>query len=147
MEAYTVPGWPSGLNGHAALMPGLTRTAGGGWEAYKDQTVGQPGTQAIPVTGPGIEQSRAGQAASGPSRTSDAPGEFRPNLYWARPQPSFRPGGGMPISRHSDNLMPVPARDPRGIPARLARPIVRRGNQQIKAQPSVVSWPAYTRPL
>lgn len=141
MDAYTVPGWPSGLNGHAALMPNLTRTAGG-WEQYKGQIVGQPGTQVIPTGGPGVEQSRTAQANMGRNRTSDSPDQFRPNLYWARPDPTFYPGGGQPISRHSDNLMPVPARDPRGVPARLARPIRIRGRNQIRAHPTVVSWPS-----
>ena len=68
---------------------------------------------------------------------------FLPNLYYARPQRAFRPGAGMPVSVRSDNLMPVPARDPRGIPARLARPIVQRGAAQIKARPVVTTWPAW----
>lgn len=141
MERYTVPGWPSGLQGHSAVTPNLNRTAGGGWEAYKDQVTGQPGTLGIPVEGPGVEQSNAGQAAMGRSRTKDAPGQFRPNLYYARPQPSFWPGGGQPVSVRSDNLMPVPATDPRGIPARLAMPIVQRGSAQIKSRPVVTTWP------
>ena len=143
MEAYTVPGWPSGLNGHAALTPNMTRTAGG-WEAYKDQVTGQPGTQVIPTGGPGVEQSRAAQANMGRHRTSDSPDQFRPNLYYARPDPSFWPGGGQPVALHTGNLMPVPARDPRGIPARLARPIRIRGNAQIKARPVVTTWPSVT---
>jgi hypothetical protein len=84
-----------------------------------------------------------GKAQMGLSRSSDAPNAFRPNLYWARPERDFWPGAGMPVSIHSDNLMPVPARDPRGIPARLARPIVQRGQSQIKAQPAVTTWPAW----
>jgi hypothetical protein len=140
---YTVPGWPSSVLGHAAVTPHLNRLAGSGAVQYKDGVTGQPGTLPIPVEGPGVEQSRAGQAQMGLSRTSDAPPSFRPNLYYARPERDFWPGAGMPISVRSDNLMPVPARDPRGIPARLAAPIVQRGQYQIQQRPIVTTWPAW----
>ena len=140
---YTVPGWPSSVSGHAAVTPHLNRLAGSGAQQYKDGVTGQPGTLPIPVEGPGVEQSRAGQAQMGLSRTSDAPPSFRPNLYFARPERGFWPGAGMPVAVRSDNLMPVPARDPRGIPARLAAPIVQRGQFQIRARPNTTTWPAW----
>jgi len=142
MEAYTVPGWPASMLGHAAVMPHLNRMAASGAVQYKDGVTGQPGTQTIPVAGPGVEQGKAGQAMSGRHRTSDGPPWFLPNLYWARPQASFWPGAGMPVSVNSDNLMPVPATDPRGIPARLAMVPPRRGSAQIKSRTPVVRWPA-----
>lgn len=141
---YTVPGWPSSVQGHSAVTPHLNRLAASGAVQYKDGVTGQPGTLPIPVEGPGVEQSRSGQAQMGLSRTSDAPPWFRPNLYYARPERDFWPGAGMPVSVRSDNLMPVPAHDPRGIPARLAAPIVQRGSAQIKSRPTVVTWPAWT---
>ena len=140
---YTVPGWPSSVLGHSAVTPHFNRLAGSGAQEYKREVTGQPGTQPIPVQGPGVEQSRSGQAQMGLSRTSDAPAMFLPNLYYTRPDREFWPGAGMPVRRRSDNLMPVPATDPRGIPARLARPIVQRGSSQIKARPSVTAWPAW----
>lgn len=142
MEAYTVPGWPASLQGHAAVTPHMNRLAGSGSVQYKDGVTGQPGTQPVPADGPGVEQSRTGQAQMGLSRTSDAPRSWRPNLYYARPQRAFWPGAGMPVSVSSDNLMPVPATDPRGIPARLAMPVVQRGNKQIRASRSLISWPS-----
>lgn len=140
---YTVPGWPSTVNGHSAVTPHMNRIASSGWQQYKDGVTGQPGTLPVPVQGPGLEQGRSAQAQMGLSRSGDAPGMFLPNLYYARPQRAFWPGAGMPVSVRSDNLMPVPATDPRGIPARLARPIVQRGRSQIKARPAVTAWPAW----
>jgi len=143
VEAYTVPGWPSAVLGHSAVTPHLTRVAGGGSVVYKDRVTGQPGTLPIPVEGPGVEQSRTGQANMGRNRTSDAPPYFLPNLYYAGPQPSYWPGGGQPVAIRSDDLMPVPATDPRGIPARLARPVILRGQRQIRQPAATVTWPAW----
>ena len=140
---YTVPGWPTSLLGHSAVTPHMNRLAGSGAQQYKDGVTGQPGTQPIPVQGPGVEQGKSGQAQMGLSRTSDAPGMFLPNLYYARPERDFWPGAGMPVSVRSDNLMPVPAVDPRGIPARLAAPIVKRGSRQVRQPASTPVWQAW----
>lgn len=143
MEAYTVPGWPTAVAGHSAIMPHMTRLAASGAMQYKDGVTGQPGTMPISAPGPGVRQEAAGQALMGLSRTSDCPPYFLPNLYYARPQRDYWPGAGMPVSVRSDNLMPVPATDPRGIPARLATPLNMRGSRQIRATPQVVTWPSY----
>jgi hypothetical protein len=140
---YAVPGWPSTVAGHSAATPHLNRMAGSGAVQFKDGVTGQPGTQEIPVAPSQVDQGIVGKAMMGLSRSSDAPNSFRPNLYWARPQSAFWPGAGMPISYQSDNLMPVPATDPRGVPARLAAPIVQRGQSQIKQRPTLTSWPAW----
>jgi hypothetical protein len=140
---YTVPGWPSSVNGHSAVTPHMNRLAGSGARQYKDGVTGQPGTLAIPVS-PQIPSPDIGDAAMmGLSRSGDAPNWFRPNLYFARPERDFRPGAGMPVSVRSDNLMPVPARDPRGIPARLAAPIVQRGGRQVRQPATLSTWPNY----
>lgn len=140
MKRYTVPGWPATVPGHSAVTPSMTRMAGGGAQQYKDGLTGQPGTQAIPVK-PVIPSPDAGDIAQmGLSRSSDAPDVFYPNLYYARPQRAFWPGAGMPVSVQSDNLMPVPAADPRGIPARLSIPIVQRGQQQIRQPEAMPRW-------
>jgi hypothetical protein len=121
----------------------MNRLAGSGAETYKDGVTGQPGTQVIPVPPSQFDQGLVGRALMGLSRASDSPNSFRPNLYFARPQRSFWPGAGMPISVRSDNLMPVPATDPRGVPARLARPIVQRGPYQLKWRRPVTEWPGW----
>ena len=138
---FRVPGWPAAVNGHSAVLPHMNRLAGSGAQQYKDGVDGQPGTLAIPAAGPGVEQGHSAQAQAGLSRTSDAPPWFRPNLYWARPERAFWPGAGQPVSVRSDNLMPVPAVDPRGIPARLATPVPLRYNKQIGWVPSLPMWP------
>ena len=98
---YTVPGWPSSLLGHSAVTPHMNRLSGSGATQYMDGVTGQPGTLPIPVEGPGVEQSRAGQAQMGLSRSSDSPPSFRPNLYFARPERDYWPGAGMPIAVRS----------------------------------------------
>lgn len=145
MQGYTVPGWPSRVTGHSAVTPHMNRLAGSGAVEYTGQVTGQPGTVAIPTGRPARSQGgdRTAQAMSGTARSSDAPDSFRPNLYWQRPQRSFWPGAGMPVSINSDNLMPVPATDPRGIPARLAMPIVQRGSRQVQSHPALNTWPAW----
>ena len=47
----------------------------------------------------------------------------------------------MPISYQSDNLMPVPATDPRGVAAPLAIPLKLRGKRQIGQPATLVVWP------
>jgi hypothetical protein len=118
--------------------------AGGGAQQYKDGLTGQPGTQAIPVSTSWVPAGGvSGQAAMGRSRSGDAPGYFYPNLYFARPQRAYWPGAGQPVSVRSDNLMPVPAADPRGIPARLSFPVAQRGQQQISQPQAMPTWGGY----
>jgi len=144
MKRYTVPGWPSSVLGHSAVTPNLTRLAGSGAEQYKDGVVGEPGTRAIAVEPPKVPSPDWGDIAQmGLSRSGDTVNSFRPNLYYAKPQRAFWPGAGMPVSRVSDNLMPVPAADPRGIPARMAMPIVQRGQRQVKSVPALPQWAAW----
>jgi hypothetical protein len=123
---YTLPGWPARVLGHAAATPAMTRPPGSAW-AYKDAVTGTPGTVKVMDGTPGVP-------------TGLCPG-FYPNVYVARPERSYRPGAGMPISVQSDNLMPVPARDPRGVPAPQSVPSQLRGSFQIKQPARIVSWP------
>ena len=140
MKRYTVPGWPANILGHSAVTPNLTRMAASGAQAYKGEVTGQPGTQAIPVN-PVVPSPDAGDKAQmGLSRSSDAPNYFYPNLYYARPEPGFWPGAGMPVSRLSDNLMPVPAADPRGVPAMTQNPLIIRGQRQVQQTVALPQW-------
>jgi hypothetical protein len=140
VKRYTVPGWPAKQPGHTAVTPHLNRMAASGAQQYKDGLTGQPGTQAIPVH-PVVPSPDVGdKAQSGLSRSGDAPNSFFPNLYYARPQRGYWPGAGMPVSVVSDNLMPVPAVDPRGIPARLSMPILQRGQKQIRQPQAQPRW-------
>ena len=146
MRFYTLPGWPARVFGHSAAMPGFTRPPGSSW-AYKDGVTGRPGTQGIPVS-PQIPSPDWGDIAQmGLSRSGDAPNLIYPNQYWARPELGYWPGAGMPISYQSDNLMPVPATDPRSIPAPLQVPLAMRGNQQITQPAVLIQWPSYGGPV
>lgn len=141
MTAYTVPGWPSAVAGHAAVTPHMNRLAASGAVSYKDRITGEPGTRAIPTGRPPVPADRTAQAMMGTARSGDAPPSFRPNLYYARPERAYWPGAGMPVAIASDNLMPVPATDPRGVPARLAMPVLRRGRRQVMSRPAYTTWP------
>lgn len=145
MRWYTLPGWPSQVAGHAAAMPNLTRVAAGGAVQYKDGVTGWPGTVGVPSLGNKTAPSPdwGDIAQMGVSRSVDAPDYNYPNLYYARPERDFWPGAGMPVSRESDNLMPIPATDPRSVPAPLAVPLAMRGNQQIAQPASLIQWPAW----
>jgi hypothetical protein len=136
--------WPAGQPGHTALTPAYVRYAASGAQAYKQQVSGQPGTQAIPVTPlDKVPSPDAGDIAlMGLSRSSDAPNVFYPNLYFNRAPITERPGAGMPVSVYSDNLMPVPAVDPRGIPSTQYMPINQRGQVQIQTRPLLPKWPS-----
>jgi hypothetical protein len=123
----------------------MTRIAGSGAQQYKDGIVGRPGTMRVPVAPPQVPSPDVGDKAQmGLSRSGDAPGNwFLPNLYYARPEAEYWPGAGMPVSLVSDNMMPVPAADPRGVQARLSMPIVQRGQRQVQTIPSLPQWAAW----
>lgn len=133
---YQVPGVPAGAQ-PSAYLPNLTRPAGSGAQAYKAAVSGQPGTQAIaaPTTDLPGKGSRVAQAEMGGARSELAPDAWYPQVYYQRCLTN-----AAPVNIYSDNILPVPAVDGRGIPARLARPIVQRGKYQI-GQPRVVpTW-------
>ena len=142
MRFYTLPGWPARVLGHAAAMPTMTRPPGSA-HAYKDGTTGWPGTRGIPAHPVIPSPDEGDKAQMGISRSSDAPNLNYPNLYYARPEAEFWPGAGMPVSYQSDNLMPVPATDPRSVAAPLAVPITMRGNRQIRQPPTLIQWPGF----
>lgn len=143
---YTLPGWPARVLGYSAATPVMVRPPASAW-AYKDGVTGYPGTQAVPVV-PVIPSPDPGDMAlMGVSRSGDAPNAFYPNQYWARPEAGYWPGAGMPVSYQSDNLMPVPATDPRGVPAPLAVPLDSRRVQgftggQIRWPANLIQWPS-----
>jgi hypothetical protein len=122
--------------GHSAVTPALVRMASGGAQEYKTKLVGQPGTQGIPVSGTVVDQGRVGQAQMGLGRASDAPDMVYPQRYYVAGL-TERPGAGMPISVYSDNLMPVPAVDPRGIPSSQFQPINQRGQRAVNWAPAM----------
>ena len=148
MRWYTLPGWPARVLGHSAATPVPAHPAPGSAYQYKDGVTGWPGTKGIPAPASVAPSPDWGDIAQmGISRSSDAPPAIYPNLYWARPERDYWPGAGMPVSYQSDNLMPVPATDPRSVPAPLQVPISMRGNQQITQPATLVQWPSYGGPV
>lgn len=137
---YTLPGWPARVLGHSAATPVPRFTPGSGI-AYKELVSGFPGTRSVPVSGPGVPTGIIAYAMGGYSFTSYCPGHY-PNMYWARPEAQYWPGAGMPVSYQSDNLMPVPATDPRALNAPLQVPLTPSSNQQIRQPARLVQWPS-----
>ena len=90
--------------------------------------VGQPGTQGIPAPYPapgqvgvtGTGKGKVDYLPSGLSASQYMPTRWYPSLYY-RAQHLSRSIGG--VSVYSDNLMPVPAADPRGIPSGVIGPV------------------------
>ena len=138
---YVTPGIPAGAQA-SAFMPHMNRLAGSGAQSYKQAVTGQPGTIAIPAPTSDIPHGgQAGQAMMGTARSTDAPDVWYPQQYYQRSL-TERPGAGQPIRVYSDNLMPVPAvdgRSTRGL-ARLAKPILQRGQTQIAMPRVIPSW-------
>jgi hypothetical protein len=127
---YTVPGATS-----SAFMPvpaGTTSKI-----AYKMAVSGQPGTQAVPAGPPDLAGQVNGQRVSSgySGGSSYMPGVWFPQLYFERELSELPP-----VSIYSDNQMPVPAADPRGTAARLARPPVFLGQSQLTAGKGLPRW-------
>jgi hypothetical protein len=133
---FILSGIPQGAQA-SAFMPHWNRYAGSGATRYKAAVSGQPGTMAIPApTRDTVPSPDVGDLAlMGSARSSDAPDFIWPNKYFERNlNGSGTMGPVTPVRIYSDNMMPVPAQDPRGRPARLAK-TTRRGGQQQLAQP------------
>lgn len=159
MRWYQFPGWPARILGRSAALPVPHRLAGSGARMYKDGVTGHPGTQMIPVPAPPPARLAGGgvngvslvaQAMGGLSYSQYNPQGFYPNLYYARPEQDFYPGAGMPVSIFSDNLMPIPATDPRQAAAPLAVPLDSRRVQgftggAINQPVNLVMWPGISR--
>lgn len=131
---YTVPGATS-----SAFVP----VPAGTTAKYADHylVTGQPGTQGVPAAPAEL----AGQVNGSPVRSGYAggtgmmPGVWYPQLYFER---SLWPSAAG-VSIYSDNQMPIPAADPRGKAAVLARPPVFLGQSQVmqpKALPRWANW-------
>lgn len=126
--AYSCPG---ALTRAHAPVPALDGRGCGPWQV-KDQVSGQPGTLAVPaglpdfgdqgltVNGQSVRGGGAGYAQGSGTMRGKA---WYPSLYWLRHLDGSTltiPGQGPSV--YSDNQMPVPAADPRGRAAMLARP-------------------------
>jgi hypothetical protein len=124
-------------------MPHWNRLAASGATQYKGAVDGQPGTHGIPApTRDTVPSPDIGDLAlAGTSRSSDAPDMIYPGQYF---EGSLDGDGTMgfvtPVRIYSDNLMPVPAQDPRGRPARLAKRVRNAGQFQVAQPRALPSW-------
>jgi hypothetical protein len=124
-------------------MPHWNKYAASGAVEYKHAVDGNPGTLAIPAptTNTQMSPDKGDLILAGPARSSDAPDVWYPSKYFEQ---SLDGNGTMgpvtPVRIYSDNLMPVPAKDPRGVPARLSRPVNQRGSRQIVSPRSLPGW-------
>jgi hypothetical protein len=140
MAKYVVPGVPAGAQ-PSAFMPHWNKYAGSGAQQYKRHVVGQPGTMAIPAptTDTTPSPDSGDKVLMGPHRSKDAPDMWYPTIYY-QPDLYGAPGPVTPVRIYSDNLMPVPAVDPRGVSARLSRPVNQRGRRAITQPRTSPRW-------
>jgi hypothetical protein len=138
---FVLPGIPAGAQ-PSAFMPHFNRAAATS-QQWKGAVTGQPGTMAIPApTTDTVPSPDLGDIAQmGTARSSDAPQSWYPGKWFEQ---SLDGNGTMgpitPVRIWSDNLMPVPAVDPRGRGARLSRPINQRGQHAVSAPRPVPRW-------
>ena len=99
----------------------------------KGRVVLQPGTWALPVRGPAATPENVVTLGIGTGTSSDSPDVWFPRIGWEADMPKEH----APVSRVSDNQMPVPARMP--INVIKADPYrARKGGQRQVFQPQVI---------
>jgi len=121
----------------AALTPPMHRSVWA-WSS-RGKVFGQPGTMGIPVPDPAAMREDVNSLASvGVFFSGAAPNVIFPPLYWEDDDPLDKEHA--PVSRISDDQMPVPVGRARGqIPADPYR--ARKGGQRQVVQPQVVqTW-------
>jgi hypothetical protein len=124
----------------AALTPSMTRTYAG-WSS-RGQIFGQPGTMGIPVSDPAaIREEVNSMASMGQFSSQWAPDIIFPPLYYEAGNPHEH----APVSRISDDQLPVPAGRPQNVLV-YAPYRARKGGQRQVVQPQVVqTFPAWGR--
>lgn len=139
---YAVPGATS-----SAFVPVPAATTA--VVQFKMEVTGQPGTQGIPV---GLTDfGEQGQVVNGiPVRGAGAgynqgsgtmPPVWYPQLYYER-----RLSEVPEVSIYSDNQMPVPAADPRGVAGVMFRPPLWLGQAQVTQPQRLPRWANWTPP-
>ena len=119
------------------MTPSMTRTYAG-WSS-RGPIYGQPGTKAIPIKDPGAMHRGVNDLANvGTFSTDCSPNVIYPPLYWEAALPLEKEHA--PVSRVSDNQMPVPATAAPNI-LRFRPYLARKGGQRQVYQPQVVqTW-------
>lgn len=105
----------------------------------------QPGTEAIEAPAPAAVPTDRSYAVTR-HRSVDSPDLIYPALYYERlsDNPAITPTGRLMIV--SDNALPVPAIDPRGLPAVMSTPPPRIGGQrQVSTAYAIQNWPKWVQ--
>ena len=153
--AYTVPGATS--TAHTPI-PAADGRGAGPW-SVNGGVVGQPGTQGVPTGMPDFDlringyRDEGGWGAGYGNGSHTMPGVWYPSLYYQRTldipgaygDPSGGPAAASAVRVWSDNQMPVPARDPTGRAALLARPPVFLRQAQVYQPRQRPRWPTWNR--
>lgn len=146
-----VPAQGPAVVAHAGawLIPAPAQGAGS-WSS-RGRVHGQPGTEQVTAPAPAaVQQDHA--YPQGSTRSSRyAPEVIYPALYYQDPAEQSGPNGSpgpiyntAQVAYVSDNALPVPAVDPRGLPAVMATPPPRVGGQGTVGQPyAVQNWPKW----
>lgn len=123
----------------------------GSWSS-RGRTHGQPGTEQVQAAAPAAVPE--GGWAQGSQRSSRyAPDVIYPALYYQENSEQTGPNGSpgliynsSQVAYVSDNALPVPAVDPRGLPAVMATPPPRVGGQGLVSQPyAIQNWPKWVQ--
>jgi hypothetical protein len=112
---------------------------------------GQPGTEQVPAPAPAAVQQDNAYPQGSQRSSRYAPDAIYPALYYQASSEATGPNGSpgiiyntSQISRVSDNALPVPAVDPRGLPAVMVTPPPKVGGQGTIGQPyAVQNWPKW----
>ncbi len=121
----------------AALTPPMHKSVWA-WSS-RGKVYGQPGTRGIPIGDPAAVREDVNSLATvGVFFSGAAPNLIFPPLYWEADDPLHKEHA--PVSRVSDDQMPVPAGRAKGyLPGAPYR--ARKGGQRQVVQPQVVqSW-------
>ena len=118
----------------SALTPPMSRHS---LTVSRGMVCGNPGNRWIPAPPPAaVPQHPAFRVNQGVSRSSDAPNAFLPAIYYETSN-GYGQHEHAPVSRISDNQMPVPAmRAPNVIKSDPYR--ARKGGQRQVVQPQVI---------
>lgn len=134
---YTVYAPPNGIR---VIGTALTPPMHGAARAWMSagRVYGQPGTQAVPAPSPTFPRGTSDLASGGRFYSTNVPNVWFPRLYHEADQPKEH----APVSRISDNQIPVPANTAAGTLISRAAYVARIGGRRQIAQPQVIQrWP------
>lgn len=114
---------------------------------------GQPGTEQVQAPAPAAVQEDHAYPQGSQRSSRYAPEVIYPALYYQENSEQIGPNGSpgtlyntSQVAYVSDNALPLPAVDPRGLPAVMATPPPKVGGQGLVTQPyAVQNWPKWVQ--